>query len=199
MAPSSFSVGITNAVVRRNYWWPEATLTFWIIFMIVDGVFLIREFASLAVDQSRLHLGTPWSVPPPRKHLGIRKLILGRIMTYSITVGVLTEVFVWAMLFLSFQRNLLPGIVMILGFILLVLYVTGFIGTAVQLFGPVLKACRVYVDQNPSEGMGWDTVVWLKQQDTCQSWYVGIGFWGSGMLMLVWVLVLARNVLSRCD
>lgn len=122
-----------------------------------------------------------------------------RIMTYSVTVGVVTEIFVWAMLFLSFQRHLLPGVVIILAFILLVLYIAGFIGTAIQLFGPVLKACRVYVDENVSEGMGWDTVVWLKQQDTCESWYVGIAFWGSGMVMLVWILILARNVLVRCD
>lgn len=79
-------------------------------------------------------------------------------MTYSITVGVLTEIFVWAMLFLSFQRNLLPGVVMILGFVLLVLYITGFVGTAVQVFGPVLKACHRYVDEIPSEGMGWSTL-----------------------------------------
>lgn len=60
MAKSSFSVFTTKGVIRRNYWWPEISLTFWIIFMIVTGIFLIREFAGLALDQSRLHLGTPW-------------------------------------------------------------------------------------------------------------------------------------------
>jgi hypothetical protein len=49
-----------HAVVRHKYYWPEIHLTFYIIFMIISGLFLIVRFADLAQEQSRLGLGTPW-------------------------------------------------------------------------------------------------------------------------------------------
>jgi hypothetical protein len=61
MARSSVSGTIRDhAVVRHKYYWPEAHLTFWIIFMIITGLFLITRNADLAQEQSRLGLGTPW-------------------------------------------------------------------------------------------------------------------------------------------
>lgn len=61
MAHSSVTASVRGrAVVRRKYYWPEVHLTFWIIFMIITGIFLITRNADLAQEQSRLNLGTPW-------------------------------------------------------------------------------------------------------------------------------------------
>lgn len=178
---TSFRSTHQKAMVRHKYMWPEIPLIFWIIFMIITGLFLILRFADLASQQSRLSLGTPWIIP------------------YSITVGALTEAFVWAMLFLSFQRRLVPNLVMLWTFILFVLYLTGFIETAIQLFGPVIKACRSQVDQNDQSGASVDTLVWLQQSTTCTDWYVGFAFWTAGMVMLVWMFFIARAVGIRRD
>ena len=54
-------------------------------------------------------------------------------MPFGIAVGSLTIVFILIMLALIFQRRLLPGVVMLGSFILLVLYITGAVETAIQL------------------------------------------------------------------
>jgi len=185
MARSSVATSIRShhqkAMVRHKFSWPEIPLLFWIIFMIITGIFLISRFADLASQQSRLGLGTPWIIP------------------FSITVGALTEAFVWAMLFLSFQRRLVPNLVMLWTFILFVLYLTGFIETAIQLFGPVIRACKSQVDRNDQSGASVDTLVWLQQSNTCTDWYVGFAFWTAGMVMLVWMFFIARAVGMRRD
>ena len=122
-----------------------------------------------------------------------------RIIPYGITVGALTEVFVWAMLFRSFQRKLLPNHVMMLAWIMFALYLTGFIETAIQLFGPILPACKRWVDGRDDSGLSYDTLVWLTQARTCESWYIIISFWGTGGLMLIWIIILAYNVQSKSD
>lgn len=124
---------------------------------------------------------------------------MNRVITYGITVAILTEVFVWAGLFLSFSRNLLPGLVLLYAFVLLVLYLAGMIGTAIQLFGPILSECRRSVDNNHANtvGLTYEALIWLNQHDTCQRWYIVFAFWVSGSVMLVWMIFVARSVLSE--
>jgi hypothetical protein len=93
-----------------------------------------------------------------------------------------TETFVWIVVLLSFQRRLYPGVVILKAFILFVLYLTGMIGTASQLFGPIIKV---------------DSLLWLLQRSTCEDWYVVFGFFVVGMLFEVWILIVARQVLAR--
>ncbi|GAB7329070.1 hypothetical protein MBLNU13_g00907t1 [Cladosporium sp. NU13] len=129
----------------------------------------------MANQQSKLGLGTPWIIP------------------YGITVGAVTETFVWIVVLLSFQRRLYPGVVILKAFILFVLYLTGMIGTASQLFGPIIKQCQ----GDNSSGLSVDSLLWLLQRSTCEDWYVVFGFFVVGMLFEVWILIVARQVLAR--
>ena len=129
-------------------------------------------------------------------------------MPYGITVGSLTVVFILIMLGLIYQRRLLPGVVMIGSFILLVLFITGIIETAIQLFGPVGDIngnCNLYVSghrHDPQfQGPSINTLAWLQQNATCQSWLAVFAFWIIGAVFLVWMIVLgsmvARGVLGN--
>ena len=123
-------------------------------------------------------------------------------MPFGITVGSLTVIFVVLLLLLIYQRRLLPGVVMIGSFVLLVLYITGVIETAIQLFGPqgdINSHCqRIYSHQY--HGVSLYTLAWLQQNSVCQSWLALFAFWIIGGVFLVWMIVLgsmvARGVLG---
>jgi hypothetical protein len=126
-------------------------------------------------------------------------LYMHRIIPYGIAVGATTEILVWIVVLLSFQRRLFPGLVILKSFILFVLYLTGMIGTASQLFGPVIRACQRNGDSNSVGGLNVDALMWLLQRSTCEDWYVVFGFWVVGMCFEVWILVVARQVLARAS
>jgi len=122
-----------------------------------------------------------------------------RIMPYGITIGALTVIFILIMLGLILQRRLLPGVVMLGAFILLVLYITGAVETALQLFGPegdIVGNCQLYVTGQRSQyqGLSAGTLAWLEQNETCQSWMAVFAFWIVGAVFLVWMLVLGFTV-----
>jgi hypothetical protein len=75
------------------------------------------------------------------------------------------------MLVLIAQRRLLPGVMLLFSFILLVLFVTGIIGTAMQLFGGpnVNNQCNTYVGSMKQTGPSVNTLAWLQQQNICTS------------------------------
>jgi hypothetical protein len=83
-------------------------------------------------------------------------------------------------------------------FILLVLYITGVVETAIQLFGPagnVNSNCQLYVQHNkPIFGVNVQTLAWLQQNATCQSWDAVFAFWIIGGVFLVWMIVLGSMV-----
>ena len=120
-------------------------------------------------------------------------------MPYGITVGALTVLFILIMLGLIYQRRLLPGLVMIGCFILLVLFITGVIETAIQLFGPqgdIASHCQTIVEgtKDQYQGPSFYTLAWLQQNSTCQSWYAVFAFWIIGAVFLVWMIVLGSMV-----
>ena len=117
-------------------------------------------------------------------------------MPYGITVGSLTIVFITIMLLLVYQRRLLPGLVMIGSFILLVLYITGLVETAIQLFGPVgdINSRCQFIQNNPYTGVSIQTLAWLQQNAVCQSWLAVFAFWIIGAVFLVWMIVLGSMV-----
>lgn len=94
-----------------------------------------------------------------------------RLFAYGVTVGSLTIVFVLIQVILVAQRPLLPGVMILLSFILLVLYITGLVETAVQLFGPgnVSDNCAKYVMNNSFTGVSVNTLAWLEQVNICKS------------------------------
>ena len=120
-------------------------------------------------------------------------------MPYGIAVGALTVIFILIMLGLIFQRRLLPGVVMLGSFILLVLYITGAVDTALQLFGPVNDIntnCRTSVANQQSyfKGPNDGALAWLEQNDICQLWNAVFAFWIIGAVFLTWMLVLGFTV-----
>lgn len=74
------------------------------------------------------------------------------------------------MLILIAQRRLLPGVVLLFSFILLVLFIAGIIGTALNLFaGPNISGqCSTYVQNMPQYGPSVNTLAWLQQNNICE-------------------------------
>ncbi|CAK3968353.1 hypothetical protein CBER1_02509 [Lecanosticta acicola] len=169
-----------RVIVRQSYYWPDWQLNVWIIIMLATGGVLVGIFASFVQIQNQLgKLGIPW------------------IMPFGITVGSLTLVFILLMLLLILQRRLLPGILIIGAFILLVLYITGLIETAIQLFGPqgdIASKCQTFVFDSPSKDLSINTLAWLEQNSICQSWEAVFAFWIIGAVFLVYLIVLASMV-----
>jgi hypothetical protein len=92
-------------------------------------------------------------------------------MPYGVTVGTLTIVFIIVELILIAQRRLLPGIMMLLSFVLLVLFIAGAVGTGLQLFGGnnINNQCNRYVFNMRQYGSNIETLAWLQQQNICKS------------------------------
>lgn len=131
------------------------------------------------------------------RSLTFRPFCTNRIMPFGISVGSLTVIFIWILIILIYQRRLLPGVVMIGSFILLVLYLTGLIETAIQLFGPdgdINGNCQRYVYDNPQNDLSLNTLAWLQQNSICQSWDAVFAFWIIGAVFLVWMIILGGQV-----
>ena len=91
-------------------------------------------------------------------------------MPYGVTVGALTILFIIVEIILIAQRKLMPGIMMLLSFILLVLFITGAVGTGIQLFGGrnVNNQCNQFVFNQKHYGANEGTLAWLQQQNICK-------------------------------
>jgi hypothetical protein len=93
-------------------------------------------------------------------------------MPYGVTVGALAIIFIIIEIVYIAQRKLLPGIMMLLSFILLVLFIAGIIGSAIQLFaGPnINNQCNTYVfNNNGASGPDVNTLANLQQRNICKS------------------------------
>lgn len=121
-----------------------------------------------------------------------------RYFPYYITVSALAVSFIILLLYLIFQRRLLPSIVMIGGFVLFILWLVGLIVIAVQLFGPasVSSNCNIFVfGANPQpKGQTLQTLAWLQQKSICMSWQAVFAFAMLGEIFLLWIMVMAYQV-----
>lgn len=120
-----------------------------------------------------------------------------RLFPYGITVGSLTVVFVWIMLVLIYQRRLLPGVVMIGSFILLVLYLTGVIETAIQLFrntNGISGQCSSLSGPSTPNGVTVTILAYLELNSICSSWYAAFAFWIVGAVFFLWMIILGSQV-----
>lgn len=90
-------------------------------------------------------------------------------MPYGVTVGALAIIFIIIEVVYISQRKLLPATMMLLSFILLVLFIAGVIGTAIQLFaGPnINNQCNTYVFNDNVSGANMDTLAFLQQRNIC--------------------------------
>lgn len=170
---------VTSAVVvREKYYWPDAQLNIWTIIMLATAGTILGVFAEFMQIQNQMKLATPWLFP------------------YGVTVGALTIVFIIIELILITQRQLLPGIMMLLSFILLVLFITGVIGTAIQLFGGpnINNQCNTYVSNMKVTGPSINTLAWLQQNNICSCWNAAFAFWIIGSVFLIWMMIMASQV-----
>ncbi|KAK7739738.1 hypothetical protein SLS53_005708 [Cytospora paraplurivora] len=165
----------------HKYHWPAIQLNIWMLFMLVASSAILGIFASFIQIQGQLKLGVPWYFP------------------YYITVCALLMVFIALLLWLIFQRRLLPSIVMIGGFILFVLWLVGLIVVSVELWGPsgsVSANCNAAVyGQNPT-GQTLQTLAWLEQRSICQSWSAVFALGLVGAIFLLWIMVIAYQVFA---
>ncbi len=122
-----------------------------------------------------------------------------RYFPYFLTVGCLTVTFIGLLLWLIFQRRLLPSIVMIGGFILFVMWIVGLIVISIELWGPtgsVSSNCNLAVfNQNPT-GQYLSTLAWMEQRSICQSWQAVFAFGLVGAIFLLWIMVIAYQVFA---
>ena len=92
-------------------------------------------------------------------------------MPYGVTVGAIAIIFIIIEIVYIAQRKLVPGVMMLFSFILLVLFIAGIIGTAIQLFGgqSVNSQCNTYVFNDNSAGPNVNTLAFLQQRNICES------------------------------
>ncbi len=119
---------------------------------------------------------------------------LRRIFPYMIAISSLTLLFLFGLLGLINQRQLLPGIVVLGTFVLFVLWLTGLIETSIQLYGPkgsVNSYCSAY---KPSSGPSQATLAWLETNGLCMDWKAAFAFLIVGTIFLLWMMVMAWQV-----
>lgn len=119
MARTRSSYSRERITITRRYPWPTAQLNWWIIVMLATGGLILGVFADFLSIQHQFGIGIPWLFP------------------YGITVGSLTVLFVLVGIILQAQGQLDPFLVILGCGILVVLFITGLIETAIQLFGNV--------------------------------------------------------------
>ncbi|KAK4443313.1 hypothetical protein QBC34DRAFT_212139 [Podospora aff. communis PSN243] len=167
----------------HKYHWPALQLNFWMLIMLISACCIIGVFATFIEIQKVLLLPVPWYFP------------------YYITVSALVVAFIILLLWLIFQRRLLPSIVMIGGFILFILWIVGLIVISVQVWGPsgsVSSNCNLFVfGANPQPtGQTVQTLAWLEQRSICQSWQAVFAFGMVGAIFLLWIMVMAYQVFA---
>jgi hypothetical protein len=161
-------------VVREKYYWPDLQLNIWTIVMLATAGLILGVSAQFMSIQSAMELGTPWYVHhlcPSYSPLSASEYLhRRRIMPYGVTVGALAIIFIIIEIVYISQRRLLPGVMMLFSFILLVLFIAGIIGTAIQLFaGPnINNQCNTFVFDDASSGANMNTLAFLQQRNICK-------------------------------
>lgn len=164
-------------LVREKYYWPDLQLNIWNIVMLATAGTILGVNAQFMQIQDRMGLGTPWYVfqnrlPASHQRLHSNAMLTShRIMPYGVTVGALAIIFIIIEIVYIAQRKLLPSTMMLLSFILLVLFIAGIIGTAIQLFaGPnINNQCNTYVFNDNVSGPNTNTLAFLQQRNICTS------------------------------
>lgn len=114
-----------------------------------------------------------------------------------ITTSSISIFFITLILLLAAQRSLLPSIILVGSFILFVLWLTGLIETAIQVFsaaGNINSNCQIYVTDNQSRGNSLATLAWLTQNTVCGCWKAAFAWELVNTLLYLWLMVMAYQV-----
>jgi hypothetical protein len=189
----------------HKYHWPAIQLNIWMLIMLVATCTIVGIFATFIQIQQQLLLPIPWFVHPylfsPDASFTAALLTYrrNRYFPYYITVASLGIVFIVVMLWLIYQRRLLPAIVMIGGFVMFVLWLVGLIVVSVELWGPsgsVQSSCNLAVfNQNP-KGQTLQTLAWMEQKNICQSWQAVFSMGLVGAIFFLWIMIMAYQVFA---
>jgi len=161
--------------VRTKYHWPPWQLNFWMLIMLVGSSTILGVNASFLTVQNQMQLKVPWYFP------------------YWISSASLGLLFIFIMLWLISQRQLLPGIVIMGSFILFILWMVGLVVFSIELWGPsgVNGSCQLL---EGSVGANANTLAWLEQHSICQSWIAAWAFMLIGCVFLLWMMIMAYQV-----
>ncbi|KAK2593653.1 hypothetical protein QQS21_008657 [Conoideocrella luteorostrata] len=163
----------------RTYNWPPLQLNFWIFVMLLASASIVGVFSTFIQIQEQLDLPVPWYFP------------------YFITVGSLSIAFIGGIFWLIANRRLLPAIVMLGALILFVMWLVGLVVVSVQLWGPngsIQSTCNLQVFNRNPHGQSQETLAWLQQRNICQSWHLVFAMSLTGIIFLVWVMIMAYQV-----
>lgn len=159
--------------VYRRYHWPELQLNCWLLIVLSSSAICLGIFAWLMAVQSQLKLGTPW-YPSLLSYPPYTSICTGansdRLFPFMVVSGALGLFFIALILILAMQRFLLPGIIIVGSFVLFVLWLTGLIETALQLYGVVGSVndkCKNWVEGNGIHGESIEALAWLTQITIC--------------------------------
>ncbi|QPG93615.1 hypothetical protein C2857_001160 [Epichloe festucae Fl1] len=163
----------------RTYNWPPLQLNFCIFTMLLSSASIVGVFSTFVQIQTQLHLPIPWYFP------------------YYITVASIAILCIGGIFWLIANRRLLPAIVMMGAFILFVMWLVGLVVVSVQLWGPsgsIQSTCNLQVFNRDPHGLNQETMAWLQQRNICQSWQLVFAMSLTGVIFLVWVMIMAYQV-----
>lgn len=188
----------------HKYHWPAIQLNIWMIVMLIAASLIIGVFATFMQTQTQLQLASPWYVSLPLFSILSPSMtvlllrVLSRYFGYSITVASLCIVFILILLYLIYNRRLLPSIVLIGGFILFILWLVALIVISIQLWGAngVGSNCNLAVFSQDPRGQTLETLAWLEQKSICQQWQAVFAFALVGEVFLLWICVMAYQVFA---
>ncbi|KAK2764173.1 hypothetical protein FQN53_007043, partial [Emmonsiellopsis sp. PD_33] len=172
MSSSEFS----SLPAGRRFLWPEIQLNIWILVVLAGSASCLGIFGWFMVVQTQMELRTPWVFP------------------FMVAVAALSLIFLFLIIYLALQRTLIPEIIIVGSFILSVLWLTGLIGTSIQLYGSAANVnsnCQNYVSNFQYKGPSIQTLAWLTNMTVCNCWKAAFAFEVIITVFFLWMLVMA--------
>ncbi|KKA30843.1 hypothetical protein TD95_000739 [Thielaviopsis punctulata] len=182
MTSGSYATHTTRRVVshHHSYRWPGLLFNLWVLIMMMSACAVLGILGNFVMIQHQLLLGIPWYFP------------------YFMTVASLTIIFIFMLIGLTWQRRLLPAIVMVGGFMLLVMWAVGMVRVSIELWGSgnVNSQCSIQVWSGNPKGENIITLAWLMQKSICQSWQALFSFSLVGTAALIWIMIMSYQVFA---
>ena len=122
---------------------------------------------------------------------------MARLFPFAIVTASLSLLFLATILVLAGRRMLIPGGILLGGFILFVLWLTALIETAIQLYGTSANIngnCQQYVTGESFRGVSIETLAYLTQLTICNLWKAAFAFEIVAAVLYIWIMVLAFQV-----
>lgn len=143
-----------SPVQLADHQWKQEKFYPWAILTIICGTIITGCAAFGLETQNQLLLPPLW------------------LFSFSISAGVIAIVLTLVSMGMVSTNALKPGVMIIFASIIFVLFLTGLVATALQLYGPsgsISADCQSYILAHPVEGPSLTTLAWLHQRSLCKS------------------------------